>query len=55
MLDGADNRRFGITKTGLENNMTCCLNIYQIIKDKTVVLLNNYHVGKQHIRDTSVK
>ena len=52
---GEDNSRFGNIKTGLNNKMACGSDRYPTAKDKTVVLINNYHVIKQLTRTTPVK
>ena len=54
-LDGSDNSRFGTIKTDLENKMTCGSGSYPKSKEKTVVLLNNYHARKQLTRTTPLK
>ena len=52
---GVDNSHFGTIKTNLENNMACGSDIYPKTNDKTVGLLNNYHVSKQLALTTQVK
>ena len=46
MLDGADNRHFRIIKADLENNIIYGSESFPRTKDKTVEILNNYHVVK---------
>ena len=55
MLYGLYNGCLKTTKTDLNNKMTFGSDIYPITKYKTVGIIKNYHVGKQHIQDTSVK
>ena len=55
MLDGSYNSHFRTIKNGLENKMTCGSDSYSKTKDKTVGILNNYHMGKQHTQVTPVK
>ena len=47
MLYGGDNGCFGAIKTDLYNKMIYGIDIYPRTKDKTVVLLNNYHVSRE--------
>ena len=55
MLDGAYNRRFVTIKTYQYNKMMCGSYSYPKSKDKTVGLINNYHVSKQNMFSTPVK
>ena len=55
MLYGLKNSGFGTIKTGLENNMTCVLYSYSRTKDKTMGILNNYHVGTKFTWENPVK
>ena len=55
MLDGADNSRFWTIKTNIENKMTCGPDSSPKTKEKTVVLINNYHLSKQLTRVIPVK
>ena len=55
MLDGSHNGCYGNINTDIENKITCGSDSYPKTKDDNVGILNNYHVGKQHIRDTSLK
>ena len=55
MLDMEDNGQFGTINNGLENKMTCGSGSYPRTKDKTMRILKNYHVSKQHMQSTKVK
>ena len=58
VLYGADNGRFGVINTNLDKKINCGSHgshSYSITKDKTMGLLNNYHVGKKHTRYVLVK
>ena len=55
MLDRAETSSFGSIKTNLEKNMTCVIDSYPNNKDKTVVLINSYHMSEQNTNIILVK
>ena len=55
MMYGSYNRFFGNIKTNIENKITCGSYRHPKTKDRTVGLLNNYHVSNQLTQENPVK